>query len=102
VGFAVAAVCAWRLRGRENIFEVQDPRGLVRSATLRLCGSETPLVREENRLTLTRSIDCEGDGEIRLVYKDGGPEHCLIGYVTPDAKQDWHFRAEQSACEPLT
>jgi hypothetical protein len=86
--------------GEKNTFEVQDPRGLLTSATLRLCGSESPLVRNEDRLTLSHSISCEGDGEIRLVYKDGGPEHCLIGYITPDAKQDWRFRAEQSACQP--
>lgn len=88
--------------GAKNTFQVQDPRGLVRNATVRLCGSETPLVREGNALTLTRSITCEGDGEIQLIYKDGGPEHCPIGYVTTDAKQDWRFRAEQSSCQPLT
>jgi hypothetical protein len=88
--------------GAKNTFQVQDPRGLVRSATLRLCGSETPMVREGSALTLTRSISCEGDGEIRLIYKDGRPEHCPIGYVTSDAKQDWHFRADQASCQPLT
>jgi len=88
--------------GAKNTFEIEDPRGLVSSATLRLCGSETPLAREADRLTLTRSIACEGDGEIRLVYEDGGSRHCIIGYVTPDAKQDWHFRADQSSCHHFT
>ena len=87
--------------GEKNTFEVQDPHGLVRSASLQLCGSETPLVRKGNRLALVRSVSCEGDGEVRLIYEDGEPEHCLIGYVTPDLKQDWHFRAEQSSCRPL-
>ena len=87
--------------GPENTFVVQDPRSLVSSATLRLCGSETPLVRHGDRLSLSRSISCEGDGEIRLVYADGGPEHCIVGYVTPDLKQDFIFRAEQSRCLPM-
>ena len=87
--------------GPENTFVVQDPRGLVSSATLTLCGSETPLVREGRRLSLSRSVTCEGDGEIQLVYTDGGSEHCLIGYVTPQAQQDFQFRAEQSSCQPL-
>ena len=87
--------------GPKNRFVVQDPRGLVRSATLRLCGSETPLVREGKRLYLSRSVTCEGDGEVQLVYTDGGPEHCLIGYVTPQAQQDFQFRADQSSCQPL-
>ena len=88
--------------GPKNTFVVQDPRGLVGRATLRLCGSETPLVREGQRLSLSRSITCEGDGEIQLVYIDGGPEHCLIGYVTPEAQQNFQFRANQSSCQPLS
>lgn len=87
---------------KNNTFEVRDPRGLVSKATLRLCGSETPLEREGATLRLTRPITCEGNGEILLVYGDGGPEHCLVGYVTSDAEQDWRFRANQSSCEPLS
>jgi hypothetical protein len=87
--------------GPKNTFVVQDPRGLVSSATLRLCGSETPLLREGQRLSLSRSVTCEGDGAIRLIYKDGGPEDCPIGYVTPQAQQDFRFRAEQSSCQPI-
>lgn len=84
----------------KNTFEVDDPHGLVRRATLRLCGYETPLERHGDTLTLTRSITCgEGDGEVLLIYKDGGPEHCIVGYVTSDAVQDWHFIAKQSSCE---
>src|ERR1043166_2752480 len=39
----------------KNAFQVQDPRDLVRSAALWLCGSETAMVREGSALTLTRS-----------------------------------------------
>jgi hypothetical protein len=85
----------------KNTFVVEDPHQLVTNATLRLCGSETPLVREGNRLSLARSIACEGDGEIELVYASGGAGHCRVGYVTPDAKQAFHFRADQSSCRTL-
>jgi hypothetical protein len=87
--------------GPKNTFVVEDPHRLVTSATLRLCGSDTRLVRDGDRLSLTQSVGCEGHGEIELFYADRGPEHCLIGYVTPDAKQDFHFRAEQSSCQSL-
>jgi len=87
--------------GPENTFVVEDPHHLVTNATLRLCGSETPLVREGNRLSLERSVGCEGEGEIQLIYAKGGAGHCHIGYVTPDAKQAFHFRADQSSCPPL-
>ena len=88
--------------GPKNTFVVQDARGLVSDATLRLCGSETSLVREGQRLSLSRSVTCEGDGEIQLHYTDGGLEHCLIGYVTPQAQQDFQFRADESSCQPVS
>jgi hypothetical protein len=101
----VPVLLAFALAGcarAKNTFEVEDPQGLVRSATLRLCGSETPLLRAGNKLILSHPITCEGDGEIQLFYKEGGPERCLVGYVTPGAKQDFHFRADHSSCQPLT
>jgi hypothetical protein len=93
--FALAA-CA------KNTFLVEDPKGFVRTATLQICGSEAPLHRAGKTWKLTHSISCKGSGEIRLMYHDGGPEHCTIGYVTGDARQQFRFRAEQSACSPIT
>jgi hypothetical protein len=85
----------------KNTFVVEDPKGLVKSATLSLCGSETPLDRSGHSFTLVRRVNCEGDGEIRLIYHDGVPGHCPIGYVTSDAVQDWRFRADPSGCSPV-
>lgn len=85
-----------------NTFQVDDPKGLVRSATLRLCGSETPMERAGTSFELSRKNKCEGDGEIRLIYQDGGSEHCLIGYVTSGMPQDFHYRAEKSSCRPVS
>jgi len=83
--------------GSRNTFVVNDPNGLVRTATLEICGSETPLARAGTKFALTKRIQCE-EGEIRLVYQDGGPEHCRIGYVDSQAGQEWQFRAERSGC----
>ncbi|HEX4739114.1 MAG TPA: hypothetical protein VH331_16300 [Allosphingosinicella sp.] len=85
----------------KNTFVVEDPKHLVRTATLFLCDSETPLDRSGNTFNVTRRVNCEGDGEIRLIYNDRGPEHCWIGYVTSDAEQHFHFRAERSGCSPV-
>ncbi len=85
-----------------NTFEVDDPKGLVRSATLRLCGSETPLERHGKSFELSQPITCEGDGGIRLIYQDGGPAHCVVSYATSDMPQDFHYRAEQSSCQPVS
>lgn len=82
----------------KNTFVIDDPNRLVRTATLQICGSETPLVRSGDSLKLTQSITCEGNGEVRLIYHDGGAEDCPVGYVDSGAKQKWLFRAEQSAC----
>jgi hypothetical protein len=35
-------------------------------------------------------------------YQDGGPEHCLIGYVTHGMPQDFPYRAEKSECQPIS
>jgi hypothetical protein len=85
-----------------NTFEVDDPNGLVRSATLRLCGSQTPLKRTATSFKLSRSIKCEADGDIALTYENGASQHCMIGYVTPNMPQDFRFRAEQSSCQPIS
>ena len=97
--FAIVALGA--CAGPKNTFVVEDPQGLVTGATLRLCGSETPLARQGTRLSLAQSVSCEGDGEIRLINKTGRMSHCIVGYVTPDAKQGFRFRADQSSCRTL-
>jgi hypothetical protein len=85
-----------------NTFEVEDSKSLVRSATLRLCGSETPLERSGASFKLSRSIRCEADGDIVLTYQNGAPQHCIVGYVTPNMPQDFRFRAEQASCQPIS
>jgi hypothetical protein len=83
--------------GTRNTFVVEDPKGLVRTATLEICGSQTPLKRDGSKLTLTQRVHCQ-EGEIRLVYQDGGPEHCPIGYIDSVEEQQWHFRADREGC----
>jgi hypothetical protein len=84
-----------------NSFVVDDPQGRVRSAILTLCGADTALERQRNRLTAIVSITCEGEGQIALVYHDGRREVCPIGYVTNGAEQNFRFAAEQSSCSPV-
>ena len=85
----------------ENTFTVQDEKGAVTAADLVLCGSTTPLKRSNGRFTLSMPIDCEGDGRIRLTHASGHEQDCLVGYVTPGAKQDFRFRASEAECQPL-
>jgi hypothetical protein len=84
-----------------NTFVVDDAQERVRSATLTLCGSDTPLESMRNRFEASVPITCEGEGRITLVYRDGGTEVCPIGYVTSGAEQHFRFRAEQSSCSPI-
>jgi hypothetical protein len=92
-----AAGCA----REDNDFTVEDEQGLVRTAVLELCGKETPLQRDGRRLTVIRTIDCEGDGRIRLTYRTGEHPNCMIGYVTGGARQSFRFQASPSGCKPL-
>ena len=85
-----------------NTFEVDDPRDLVRSATLQLCGSESPLKHDDTSFHTSRWATCEAEGEVRLIYKNGAQQHCIVGYVTADMPQDFHFRAERSSCPEIT
>jgi hypothetical protein len=85
-----------------NTFEVDDPNGVVRSATLELCGSQSALKHDGPSFTTSRWANCEADGEITLVYHNGPTQHCIVGYVTADMPQDFHFRAEQSSCREIT
>lgn len=85
-----------------NTFEVDDPRGLVHSATLDLCGSKSPLKRNGPSFTTSRWADCEADGTVTLTYHMGPPQQCIVGYVTSGMAQDFHFRAERSSCETVS
>jgi hypothetical protein len=85
----------------ENTFTVEDEKGAVTAAALVLCGSTTHLVRSDGRFSVSKPIDCEGEGHIRLTYASGQERDCLVGYVTPGAKQDFRFRASETECQPL-
>lgn len=85
----------------ENTFTVEDEKGAVKAADLVLCGSTTPLQRSDGRYSISKPIDCEGEGHIRLTYASGHERECLVGYVTPGAKQDFRFRASETECQPV-
>jgi hypothetical protein len=85
----------------ENTFTVEDEKGAVTAADLVMCGSTTPLQRSDGRLSVSKPIDCEGEGRIRLTYASGHERECPVGYVTPGLEQDFRFRASETECEPL-
>jgi len=85
----------------ENTFTVEDEQRAVTAASLVLCDSTTPLQRLDSRLSVSKPIDCEGSGYIRLTYASGRVWDCPVGYVTPGAKQDFKFRATEAECQPL-
>ena len=82
----------------ENTFVVEDEQHAVVTATLFLCGSETPLQRTGERLAVSKAIDCEGSGRITLRYASGGKHVCIVGYVTPGAVQNFAYRASENGC----
>jgi hypothetical protein len=85
----------------ENTFTVADEKKAVKAADLILCGSTTPLQRLNGRFSVSKPIDCEGSGHIRLTYALGREQTCAVGYVMPGAKQDFRFLATEAECEPL-
>ena len=83
----------------ENSFTVEDAHGVVSAAELDFCGSTTPLHRVDGQFVGSVPIDCEGRGHVRLTYASGQKRECLVGYVTPGAKQDYLFRASDMECQ---
>ena len=83
----------------ENSFVVKDEQKAVAAAKLVLCGWETPLQRTGARLAVSKAIDCEGSGHIRLRYASGDEHDCPVGYVTPGAKQTFTYRATETGCK---
>ncbi|WP_416907145.1 MAG: hypothetical protein ACMVO5_08800 [Polymorphobacter sp.] len=82
----------------ENGFVVEDQQRRVETATLVLCGSETPLRRRGDQVTISKVIECEGDGQIELQYFSGDAYQCIVGYVTPGAAQDFNYHAMETGC----
>lgn len=85
----------------ENTFTIDNDKGAVTAAELSLCGSTTPLQRLDGGLTVSRPINCEDGGYIRLTFASGHEQACRVGYVTPGAKQDFRFLASEAECQPL-
>lgn len=82
----------------DNTFVVMDEQKAVSGAKLVLCGSEVPLRRNGDRLSVSKAIDCEGSGHITLRYTSGDERECVVGYVTPGMAQSFTFRATQKGC----
>jgi len=60
-----------------------------------------PLERDGSKLMLTQRVRCQ-EGDIRLVYQDGAPDDCHIGYIESTEGQQWHFRANRGACSLIS
>jgi len=82
----------------ENGFVVEDQQQRVETATLVLCGSETPLRRKGDQLEVSKVVQCEGEGRIKLRYSSGDEHECVVGYVTPGAVQNFAFHATNNGC----
>jgi len=82
----------------ENGFVVEDQQQRVETATLVLCGSETPLRRKGDQLEVSKVVQCEGEGRIKLRYSSGDEHECVVGYVTPGAVQNFAFNATDNGC----
>ena len=85
--------------GVDNTFVVEDEQRAVVAANLLLCGEETPLRRSGGRLSVSKTIECEGTGRIALRYATGSERNCLVDYVTPGALQGFTYRASEKGCE---
>ena len=79
-------------------FSVRSIQSDAQSASLSVCGKTTPLTRSADGLFVgSRSIDCEGDGEVRVLLRDGTIVRCPIGYVT-GIHQEWAFTVTGNTC----
>lgn len=84
-----------------NTFEVDATISPEAVATLMLCGKERPLERRGHILTVAQPSTCEGEGMVRVRFKDGHTTDCRIGYVTGGMGQDFRFRLGESGCVPI-
>ena len=78
---------------------VEDEQRAVVAANFLLCGEETPLRRSGGRLSVSKTIECEGTGRIVLRYATGSEHDCTVGYVTPDTVQSFTYRATEKGCK---
>lgn len=79
-----------------NTFEVRAVGAT--SADVFLCGQSTPLPRADGKFTGAVPIRCEGDGAIKVGFRDRPPVRCPIGYVTPGAAQSFTFEVDNGHC----
>lgn len=84
----------------ENSFEVYADDGVLSSATLSICGLESPLMPFHQRLRVALRIGCEGYGTLHARY-NGATMDCPIGPVSPHAYRHWRLKVGQGRCERL-
>ena len=98
IGLAMLAACS---PGEPNTFEVDTTSSPEAVATLVLCGKERPLERRGHVLTLVQPSRCEGEGAVRVQFKDGRTTDCRIGYVTHGMGQEFRYLLYEGVCEPV-
>jgi hypothetical protein len=70
----------------------------VESASLSLCGKETPMKLVGKVFTTDRRITCSGEGDIQLKYKGGPKVACHIQYVSANFPGRWKYFAQNGQC----
>lgn len=98
--FALAILSCGCSRSSDS-FAVRVIGSDAQSASVSVCGKTAPLTRgNDGTFTGIRTIDCEGEGEVRVTLQDGTVVHCPVGYVT-GIHQEWSFMVNGRTCSPL-
>lgn len=95
VALALLAGCQPRIR---DTFTVDVADGATTSAVVSVCGVDTPMKRSGSQFEASYPIDCEGEGDVLVRFADGALTKCHLGYITPDAGQDWRFAVRDRSC----
>ena len=80
---------------------VENAASPVATAYVSLCGEPAwPLSKSGTQFTGVVANRCEGHGNIRLRFADGGNADCPIGYVTT-LEDQWKFEVRGRSCVPV-
>ena len=83
----------------QSTFEISSFDRPVKSASLKLCQQNFPLVDKAGRWQTTIGIPGDCDGGVSVVMSDGKHIFCPIGYVTVGEGSIWHFAIKGDECQ---
>ena len=95
---SIACLCLAACGPKPATFQIEAGGEQPVSATLSLCGKDSPMKKVDKVFAVDRRVTCSGEGDIRLKFAGGKTYACHIEYVSPGVPGHWKYFTQNGEC----